>query len=74
MARKSTSGKALTADELVGIVSDTIRNVKNGTMKNSDANTIASSVRTICQVVKTQMQAAKYAQTNGVAPSKQLLK
>jgi hypothetical protein len=69
MSRKSTSKKTLQVDELLGILSDTIRNVNNKTVKVDEANAIAGSARTMCQIVKTQMQVRKFTKENpkGVA-------
>ena len=64
MSRKAKSGKALSAKELVGIMSDTIRNVKNGTIDVEHANAISGATRTLCAVVKPQIAASKYIKEN----------
>lgn len=73
MSRKATSKKAMAAKELVGILSDAIRNVNNGTMDIQQANAISGSVRTICTVVQTQMKAYAFAKENPLANAGQKL-
>jgi len=69
MSKKSKSQKALSAGEMVGILSDSVRNLKNGTADIKEATAIAVSVRTICQVVNTQMKVAKFAKETNTQPA-----
>ena len=64
MGRKAKNGKQLTANELTGIMSDTIRNLKNGTVNIDEANAISQATRTYCGVVKTQMQVCMFQKNN----------
>jgi hypothetical protein len=64
MSRKATSGKLMTADELVVVLSDVVRNLKNGTIERQDANSISSAAKTICHVAKTQMEIKKFQMDN----------
>lgn len=73
MSRKATSGKVLTANELVGTISDVIRNLKNGTVEPKEANSINSAARTICQIAKTQMQVIKFQKENPESRNQKIL-
>lgn len=65
MSRKASAKKSLTEQELLGILSDTIRNVNNNTIDTKQAREIFSGARTMCQVVATRLKVMKYTQETG---------
>lgn len=66
MARKAVSKKSLSEQELLGILSDTIRNVSNNTIETKQAREIFSGARSMCTVVQTKLKVLKHnAETNG---------
>lgn len=67
MSRKATAGKTLTERDLLGILSDTIRNVNNNTLDTKQAREIFSGAKTMCMVVSTKLKVLKHTQATGDA-------
>jgi hypothetical protein len=65
MSRKAITRKPLTEKDLLGILSDTIRNVNNNTLDTKQAREIFSGARAMCQVVSTKLKVMKYSQDSG---------
>ena len=65
MSRKTGSRKAMSETELLGIISDTIRNVNNGKIDTKQAREIYSGARAMCSVVNTKLKVLKYSQESG---------
>lgn len=65
MSRKTGSRKTMTETELLGILSDTIRNVNNGTIDTKQAREIYSGARAMCSVVNTKLKVLKHSKDSG---------
>jgi len=64
MSRPASSGKLMNANELSGILSDSIRNIKNGTADIAEVTAISGAARTLCSVVKLQMDGFNFVKNN----------